>query len=201
MNEWGGSKTIKVKVRVLAATNQDLEEQIELGNFRADLFYRLNVVPVFVPPLRQRLEDIPLLVADFLQECSRKGLSGKEFAPESLVVMQEYGWPGNVRELRNFIERSLIMSSETLISAESIRNLLNITSSSLAAPAQGSAVGLERFGEEFRHLNYRDAKQVFERKYLRMCLKDNRGNISQTAEQIGLERSHLHRKIKELAIA
>lgn len=193
----GGSRTIKVNVRVLAATNKNLEEEIEQGNFRADLFYRLNVVPVFVPPLRERREDISLLVADFLQEFGRKGLGAKEFSPKALAVLEEYSWPGNVRELRNFIERTLIMSPEERIEADLVSNLL--APGSAAPPTAGRAAEPvpARLGE-FRRLSYKDAKRLFEREYLRMCLEDNSGNISQTAEQIGLERSHLHKKVKTL---
>jgi len=187
----GGSKTIRVNVRVLAATNKNLEEEIERGNFRADLFYRLNVVPVFVPPLRERREDIPALVADFLREFARKGLGGKEIEPDALAVMMDYRWPGNVRELRNFIERVLIMGPEGRVEAGFVRQLLG------AAAAAGEVAGRGGLGE-FRGLSYKDAKQLFEREYLRMCLDDNSGNISRTAEQIGLERSHLHKKLKSL---
>ncbi|ADH85050.1 sigma-54-dependent transcriptional regulator [Desulfurivibrio alkaliphilus] len=187
----GGAKTIKVNVRVLAATNKNLEEEIDKGNFRADLFYRLNVVPIFVPPLRRRREDIPLLVADFVAEFRNKSLGGKDFTPEAVAVMQEYDWPGNVRELRNFVERTLIMSPEERIEAAMVRQLL-----ALPGAAAGAAVDPGSYLE----LSYKDAKRSFEREYLRMCLAANNGNISQTAEQIGLERSHLHKKLKTLEL-
>ncbi|MDF1614567.1 sigma-54-dependent transcriptional regulator [Desulfurivibrio dismutans] len=193
----GGAKTIEVDVRVLAATNKNLEEEIEKGNFRADLFYRLNVVPIFVPPLRQRREDIGLLVADFTAEFKHKGLGGKEFTPEAVAVMREYGWPGNVRELRNFVERTLIMSPEDIIKAGMVRQLLGLSESVDGAAAEA---GVPTDLAAFLKFNYKDAKRSFEREYLRMCLAANNGNISQTAEQIGLERSHLHKKVKMLEL-
>ncbi len=120
----GGSKTISVNVRVLAATNKNLEEEIEAGNFRADLFYRLNVVPITMPPLRERLEDIPLLVEALMAELSSKGLGCKEFSAAALTEMMAHRWPGNVRELRNFVERLSIMCPNTEITAGQIRSFL-----------------------------------------------------------------------------
>lgn len=197
----GGGRTIKVNVRVLAATNKNLEEEIERGRFRADLFYRLNVVPIFVPPLRERREDVAALVADFLKEFRGKGLGCREFSPEALVVMENYPWPGNVRELRNFVERTLIMNPEDRIEAPLVRRLLAVTSpagQNRSGPAAADEAGAARRLLALRQLNYKEAKRVFEQEYLRMCLADNNGNISQTAEQIGLERSHLHKKMKAL---
>ncbi len=193
----GGGKTVKVDVRVLAATNKNLELEIEKGNFRADLFYRLNVVPIFVPPLRRRREDIPALVADFTEEFRLKGLGAKEFTPRAVGVLQEYDWPGNIRELRNFIERTLIMTPEEIIEPALVRQLLPLADPVPASPA-GEAVPAGM--AELCRLNYKEAKRVFEREYLRMCLAANSGNISQTAEQVGLERSHLHKKMKSLEL-
>ena len=189
----GGSKTIQVEVRVLAATNKDLEQEIEKGAFRADLYYRLNVVPIQVPPLRERREDIPLLVADFVANNARKGMGEKEFSPGALQVMMQHGWPGNVRELRNFVERVMIMCPAETVDDVVVGQLLGI------APVEGgpSVVGL---GALYRSLNYKEAKKIFERDFLKARLAGNDGNISQTAEQIGLERSHLHRKMKSLSL-
>ncbi len=189
----GGSKTIQVEVRVLAATNKDLEQEIENGAFRADLFYRLNVVPIQVPPLRERREDLPLLVADFVADNARKGLGEKEFSTGALQAMMRHAWPGNVRELRNFVERVMIMCpAETVDEAEVVR-LLGI------APGEDapSAAGVDAL---YRTLSYKEAKKIFERDFLKVRLAGNEGNISQTAEQIGLERSHLHRKMKSLSL-
>ncbi|HSR35840.1 MAG TPA: sigma-54 dependent transcriptional regulator, partial [Desulfurivibrionaceae bacterium] len=189
----GGSKTITVNVRVLAATNKNLEEEIERGTFRADLFYRLNVVPIFVPPLRERLEDLPLLVEDFVADCVRKGFGAKRFAKAALHVMCQHPWPGNVRELRNFVERALIMSAGKEVSEAEVRMLLGGGEAKMPA-------GPEECLARYRHLPYKEAKRLFERDYLSLQLAANSGNISQTAEQIGLERSHLHKKMKSLAL-
>src|SRR3989338_5580795 len=189
----GGSKTIQVEVRVLAATNKDLEQEIENGTFRADLYYRLNVVPIQVPPLRERREDIPLLVADFVADNARKGLGEKEFSPGALQAMMQHGWPGNVRELRNFVERVMIMCPAETVDETKVGQLLGIA----PADAASLAVGLE---ELYHSLSYKEAKKIFERDFLKARLAGNDGNISQTAEQIGLERSHLHRKMKSLSL-
>ncbi len=190
----GGGKTISVSVRVLAATNKDLEKEIELGSFRADLFWRLNVVPIHVPPLRERLEDIPDLVTFFLKEFNKKGFGEKEFSPEALGTMQNHSWPGNVRELRNFIERAVIMSSEPVISEGVVSSLLHPTMHVSAGLGGGKSI------DKFKLMNFKDAKKQFEREYLEARLQENKGNISQTAEQIGLERSHLHKKLKTYEI-
>lgn len=190
----GGSKTISVNVRVLAATNKDLEKEIEEGNFRADLFWRLNVVPIHVPPLRERLEDIPLFVEEFLQEYSKKGFGEKIFSSGALKLMRQHDWSGNVRELRNFIERVVIMCPELEVPEEFIAQLL-------ASSTNGAQTSQERANVSlFRGMNFKEAKKVFEREFLRARLKENEGNISQTAEQIGIERSHLHKKMKTLEV-
>jgi len=192
----GGTKTIHVEVRVLAATNKDLEQEIEKGNFRADLFYRLNVVPIQVPPLRERLEDIPLLVADFVADNGRKGLGKKNFSAAALQLLMRHGWPGNVRELRNFVERVMIMSPVEVVDEALVASLLG---GNLAGQRAASAdPGLAAL---YGSLNFKEAKKIFEREYLKLRLDENDGNISQTAEQIGLERSHLHKKLKALALA
>ncbi len=192
----GGGKTISVDVRVLAATNKNLEEEIEKGNFRADLFYRLNVVPIIVPPLRQRLDDIPLLLVDFLQDMARKGLGEKEFDDSGLAALQDHDWPGNVRELRNLVERAVIMSPGSTITREDLAALL---------PAAGIGSGLGAVGGDaltapYLIKNFKEARKLFEREFLLARLQECDGNISQTAEEIGLERSHLHKKVKALEI-
>jgi two-component system nitrogen regulation response regulator NtrX len=190
----GGAKTISVNVRVLAATNKNLEAEIEQGTFRADLFYRLNVVPIFVPPLRERLEDLPLLVEDFVADCFRKGFGRKRFARAALQLMARHPWPGNVRELRNFVERALIMSPGEEVSEAEVRMLLG------GGAAKAAPQSLEEYLAAYKNLSYKEAKRLFERDYLGLQLAANHGNISQTAEQIGLERSHLHKKMKSLAM-
>jgi len=169
----GGNKTIKVNVRVLAATNKNLEEEIEAGNFRADLFWRLNVVPM------------KLLVS--------RGIKHKGFSPDAYQALMEHHWPGNVRELRNFIERLAIMCQEPTITADHIRIFLN--------PKQQSGPVGGVFGlNPFLAADYKTAKRLFEKEYLQQKLLQNDNNISKTAEQVGLERSHLHKKLKSFEI-
>ncbi|MBM9616203.1 sigma-54-dependent Fis family transcriptional regulator [Desulfobulbus rhabdoformis] len=189
----GGSRTIEVDVRVLAATNKDLEEEIELGNFRADLFYRLNVVPITVPELQDRREDIPLLVADFVQQFSKKGISLKDFTPEALLLLQQHHWPGNVRELRNLVERLVIMTPGDRIDAADVTLFLGSPAKTVMHPP-GQLLA-------YNALPFKEARRQFETDYLSAKLQENEGNISKTAEQIGMERSHLHKKLKALDIA
>ncbi|MBU4262616.1 MAG: sigma-54 dependent transcriptional regulator [Proteobacteria bacterium] len=197
----GGTKTISVNVRVLAATNKNLEQEIEQGSFRADLFWRLNVVPIYMPPLRERLDDLPLLVNDLLVEFSRKGLGKKEFTPEAMRLMTCHNWPGNVRELRNFVERVAIMTPQEMVTEKIIAPMLPIDVRLLE---QMHAAGTGKNISPVSHLgfdaSFKEAKRLFEKEYLEEKLKKNDGNISQTAEQIGLERSHLHKKLKALGI-
>ncbi len=190
----GGGKTISVNVRVLAATNKDLEREIEAGNFRADLFYRLNVVPINVPPLRDRLDDIPLLVEEFLGDMARKGLGGKSFDEAGIKALMEHSWPGNVRELRNLVERAVIMAPGDTISEDDLAVLLPVGQGLTASPVS------ETWQTPFMVNDFKEAKKIFEREFLRVKLMENHGNISQTAEEIGLERSHLHKKVKTLGV-
>ena len=189
----GGSKTIKVNVRVLAATNKNLEREIELGNFRADLFYRLNVVPIHVPRLAQRREDIPQIVEDLMQGLKEKGLNTKILTDDALAAMQAHDWPGNVRELRNFVERLCIMCPDDTVKASHVRLFLGQT----APPA---APGQDNPQPPFQTDDFKEARRLFEQEYLQYKLDENGGNISRTAEQVGLERSHLHKKLKSLNI-
>lgn len=190
----GGNKTISVNVRVLAATNKNLEEEIENGNFRADLFWRLNVVPITVPFLKDRLEDIPLLAEELLLSLVDKGLKKKKFSEDAYKVMMNHSWPGNVRELRNFIERLAIMCPEETISAEQVSLFLGHT------VPRGTATGNEDQLTPYHTDDFKEAKKSFEKEYLKQKLADNDNNISKTAEQVGLERSHLHKKLKSLEI-
>ncbi len=190
----GGNQTIQVNVRVLAATNKNLEEEIEAGNFRADLFWRLNVVPIHLPLLRERFEDIPELVADFVEELTHKGLAKKSFTDEALSVMMHHTWPGNVRELRNFVERIVIMCPDEKISAKTVEHYL------LPIPSTSDSTLEKTTLLPYRTKNFKEAKKEFEREYLIGKLRDNNGNISQTAEMLGMERSHLHKKLKTLHI-
>jgi two-component system nitrogen regulation response regulator NtrX len=169
---------------VVAATNKQLEQEIDRGNFREDLFYRLNVIPFNVPALRERVEDIPLLARHFLREfTSAYGRKAKEFAPEALALLQEYPWPGNVRELRNLIERIVIMNPQMRIDARHV-----------PLPAS-RRVPVETFS------SLQEVREAAEREYIFRKLEETKGNVSRTAELLGLERSHLYRKMKALGIA
>jgi two-component system nitrogen regulation response regulator NtrX len=188
----GGNKTIEVDVRVIAATNKDLEEEIKEGHFREDLYFRLNVLPFTVPPLRERKEDIPLLTKHFLQYfCSKESREIKSIEKAALETLISYNWPGNVRELKNLIERLVIMTPEPIIRLEDLPHAIT-RGLQLKAPDQG---GLGPMPD-----SYREAKEIFEKHFLLDKLKKNNWNISRTAEEIGLERSNLHRKIKSYGI-
>jgi two-component system nitrogen regulation response regulator NtrX len=182
----GSGEFVQVDVRVVAATNKNLEEEIERGNFREDLFYRLNVIPFFVPPLRERREDIPLLAAHFLAEFTTAyGRKPKELTPEAYRVLAEYHWPGNVRELRNLIERIVILNPQVRVDARHIP---------LAAPRKQQERPLDRFG------SLQEVREAAEREYILKKLDETNGNVSRTAELLGLERSNLYRKMKTLGI-
>ena len=187
----GGSKTIKVDVRILAATNKDLEKEIEKGRFREDLYYRLNVIPIVVPPLRERKEDIPILVQEFLEEFSRKlGTPQKSMEQEAVQYLMDYDWPGNVRELKNFIERLVILTQKDVIRAG------DLLSQFQGRPRQGLG-----YSPDFMACpDFKTARSMFEREYILRKLEENQGNITKTADAIGIERRHLHRKIKSLGI-
>ena len=186
----GGNTFIPTDVRVLAATNKDLELEMEAGRFRQDLYYRLNVIPLRVPPLRERKEDIPVLTNWFLREFSLKECEeGKTIADDALTKLIEHDWPGNVRELKNFIERLVIMVPQDVITAKDIPLL---TEGNHEIPE----AALPLFASE----SFRTAKIDFEKEYIIKKLKEFDGNISKTAEAIGLERSNLHRKIKRYGL-
>ncbi len=177
----GGSTNLKVDVRVIAATNKDLNEEVKRGNFREDLFFRLNVIPISVPPLKDRKEDIPLLVEYFIQSlASEYGQTPKKITDEAIRELQRYDWPGNIRELKNLIERLLIMTPSSVINARDIQ-LVN-------KRYEGS--------DYFIYKTLKEAREAFERDFIVRRLEENRWNISRTAEVLNIERSNLHRKIK-----
>jgi two-component system nitrogen regulation response regulator NtrX len=184
----GASTPVHIDVRVIAATNKDLEEEIARGNFREDLFYRLNVIPFYVPPLRDRKEDLPLLAREFLQDLGAQyGRPHVEIAESALTALKQYHWPGNVRELRNLIERVLILNPKVqLIEGKHLPMLVQRTESRNAGR------------EEFTTLQ--QAREAYERDYILKELDRSHGNVSRTAEALGLERSHLYRKMKALGI-
>ena len=184
----GAAESIQVDVRVIAATNKHLEEEIERGNFREDLFYRLNVIPFYVPPLRERLEDVPLLADHFLREfTSAYGRKPKELTPEAIQTLKEYPWPGNVRELKNLMERIVIMNPQVRVDARHIP--LN--------PARRAV--FERPTDNFASLH--EFRESAERDYIQKKLEETKGNVTRAAELLGLERSNLYRKMKSLGIA
>jgi two-component system, NtrC family, nitrogen regulation response regulator NtrX len=191
----GASTPVHVDTRVIAATNKDLEEEIARGNFREDLFYRLNVIPFYVPPLRDRKEDIPLLSREFLSEFGQQyGRPHVEISDAALTALKQYHWPGNVRELRNVIERVLILNPKTQrIEAKYLPMLVQRTEGSSATRAGNGN------REEFSTLQ--QAREAYERDYILKELDRCHGNVSRAAESLGLERSHLYRKMKALGIS
>jgi two-component system nitrogen regulation response regulator NtrX len=184
----GASESIQVDVRVVASTNKNLEEEIERGNFREDLFYRLNVIPFHVPPLRERIEDVRLLADYFVREFTTAyGRKPKELTEEALRALEQYPWPGNVRELRNLMERIVIMNPQVRIDARHIP-LDRSRRAVFDRP-------MDRFG------SLQEVREAAERDFILKKLEEARGNVSRTAELLGLERSHLYRKMKALGIA
>ncbi len=187
----GGTTRIRVDARVLAATNKDLQAEIRAGAFREDLYFRLNVIPIFVPPLRERQEDIPLLAEHFMAEFSREyGRRAKAFDTGAIAVLQRYGWPGNVRELRNVIERLMIMAPGDSITGVDVTFLQQNAVGRPEPPEQ--AAGRQKLHE---------ARDQFERDLILRTLAEQQGNMSKTAEVLGVERSNLYRKMRAFGIA
>ena len=192
MEAVGGATRIKVDARVLAATNKDLQAGIKTGNFREDLYFRLNVIPIFVPPLRDRQEDIPMLADHFMAEFSREyGRRPKTFEGQAMTLLQRYSWPGNVRELRNVIERLMIMVPGDAIS---VADMAFLNQSDMARPLD---LGESQAGR----LTLHEARDRFERDLILRTLAEQQGNMSRTAEVLGVERSNLYRKMRAFGIA
>ena len=190
MEAVGGSTRIKVDARVLAATNKDLTAEIRASRFREDLYFRLNVVPIFVPPLRDRQEDIPLLADHFMAMLAREyGRRPKTFEADAVIAMKQYAWPGNVRELRNLVERLMIMVPGDRISSRDLSFLDQTLTSGAPAPAPVAA-----------STRLHEARDRFERDYILRALAVQQGNISRTAELLGIERSNLYRKMRSFGI-
>jgi two-component system nitrogen regulation response regulator NtrX len=201
----GSARTIKVDVRVIAATNKDLEEAIQRGEFREDLFFRLNVIPIVVPPLRDRRGDIPLLVQHFARRTSEEhNLKPKRFDARAMEALQRYRWRGNIRELRNAVERLMIMTPGDIVRAEDLapdirsdapsRQAAPDAPSAAPSPSQGSASGAQPVG------TLREFKDASERAYLVQKLRENNWNISKTAELIDTPRSNLYKKLEQYGI-
>ncbi len=184
----GGTEVKKVDVRVIAATNKDLLKEAEKGNFREDLYYRLNVVPLYVPPVRERKSDINVLTSYFLEEIAEElGIAPKSISPDALDIMIEYRWPGNVRELRNLIERLCILSTGPRIEVGDL-------------PPLELAGGGDMPKDPFNIKTYNEFKNYTEREYLIKKLSDNDGNVSRTARQLGMQRSNLYKKLEKYGI-
>lgn len=182
----GSNTPVKVDVRVISATNKPLSSLIENGDFRADLFYRLNVIPFQIPPLRERLEDIPALVEHFNRKFSLSyGKKLKEFSPEAIEALQNYAWLGNVRELKNTIERVVIMVEKQKISGEDLPKF-NVSDEPIAS--------------SFRFPSFKDATDAYQREFILHKLAEFDGNVAKAAESMGVDRSHLYRRMKNLGI-
>ncbi len=184
----GGGRTHQVDVRVIAATNKDLEAEIQAGRFREDLYFRLNVIPFHVPPLRERKGDIPALAVHFIRLfCAEEKRDPVEIVPAALSILQEYPWPGNVRELKNIMERMVILSRGDRITADDLPPAVRAAAGA-APPLPDEGVGL------------REARRHFERRFILGHLEETGWNVSQTADRIGLDKSSLYKKLKELEI-
>jgi two-component system nitrogen regulation response regulator NtrX len=184
----GSRRPVTVDVRVIAATNKKLEDEIARGTFREDLFYRLNVVPVVIAPLRERTEDVPIFARHFLEEfCTAYGRKPRELSPGAIEVMTQYPWPGNVRELRNVIERLVIMCPDERVEAHHL------------PPELFRGLGLRNSAQAAATLA--EARHAYEREMILRKLEENHWNMTRTAASLGLERSHLYRKMKSLGIS
>ena len=182
----GSNTPVKVDVRVISATNKPLDELIENGNFRADLFYRLNVIPFQIPPLRERLEDVPLLVEHFNRKfTSDYGKKPKIFSTDAIERLQNYSWLGNVRELRNTVERVVIMHGKQKVAADDLPEL-NLKSETPAS--------------SFRFPSFKEANDAYQREFILHKLAEADNNVSKAADAMGVDRSHLYRRMKNLGI-
>jgi two-component system nitrogen regulation response regulator NtrX len=187
----GGEESLSVDVRVISATNKDIHEQIRGGRFREDLFFRINVVPITVPPLRERIEDMPELVEYFMEKFKRPSAKEpKTVSPEGMKLLCAYHWPGNIRELKNFVERINIMAEEPVISASSVMSFLGAT------PRQETDDALAAYAA----MTLAEARDSLERDLITARLKENGGNISRAADALGVYASNLHSKMKKLKI-
>ncbi len=185
----GGQRSITVDVRVLAATNRDLERAVAEGAFREDLFFRLNVVPLSAPPLRERLTDVPLLLQGFIRNfCKENGYREKRVDEDAMARLSAYAWPGNVRELKNIAERLVIMSGETITRSDLPESIAGVR----PAPAPPKFDGPRP--------TLRDFREAAERQFVQETLEENGWNISRTAQVLGIERTNLHKKIKALGL-
>ena len=192
----GGEKEIEVNVRVVAATNKDLLKEIEAGNFRMDLYHRLSVILIHVPPLVERKEDIPLLTSNFLEEiCNDYGMPVKKISDGALEALKTLPWTGNIRELRNMAERLIILSDKT-ITEDDIRAFANPS-----GPVSSNSPGQANTDRDFdQFTNFQEYKDYAEREYIKFKLEKNNWNVSKTADDIDIQRSHLYSKIEKYGL-
>ena len=189
----GGHRTINVNVRVIAATNKDLQQEIKKGNFREDLFYRLNVFPLVLPPLRARSEDIPVLLEEFVSLLSQEhNFKPLTFSPEAVKILQKLSWPGNVRELKNFVERMYILYQGMEITSDMLPG--QVKEAAQVNPEQNFEFSVMEQNDLPQ--DFKQARSMFEARFLDLKLKEFEGNVSRLADAIGLERSYLYRKLK-----
>jgi DNA-binding NtrC family response regulator len=198
----GGEQTLKVDVRVIAATNRDLPGAVAAGQFREDLYFRLAVVPLRAPPLRERASDIPLLCAAFIQDaCRDNGMKEKAISQEAVALLSEYSWPGNVRELRNVIERLVILSEESVGVGDLPEEIVEeVSRRKREAVSAGQMLPRVELPPEARALPLREFRDHMEREYIRIKLDENGWNISRTANLLGIERTNLHKKMRSLGL-
>ena len=188
----GAEESISVDVRVISATNKDIQEQIRKGKFREDLYFRINVVPIIVPPLRDRMDDMSELVSYFMEKYKRPSAKeAKTVSEEGMRILRAYHWPGNIRELKNFVERINIMCEEDVISADSVKSFLG------AAPRGQTNDALTAYAD----MTLAQARDSFERDLIASRLRESGGNISRAADSLGVYASNLHSKMKKLKIA
>ena len=191
----GGTSKVAVDVRIVSSTSRNIEAEIAAGKFREDLYHRLSVVPVRVPPLAERREDIPDLVNYFMEQISLStGLPQRQIGADAMAVLQSHDWPGNVRQLRNNVERLMILAGGDPSAVISASMLPQDVGSMVPSMPNGNG------GEQLMGLPLREARELFEREYLLAQINRFGGNISRTAEFVGMERSALHRKLKALGI-
>jgi two-component system nitrogen regulation response regulator NtrX len=187
----GGEASISVDVRLIAATNKTIEEEVRAGRFREDLYFRLNVIPIRLPALRERIEDLPQLLAYFMEKYKRASASEpKRVSEPALELLAGYAWPGNIRELKNFIERVTIMSEEQVISPETVRSYLRTREER----------GVDDMFRRFDSMKLNEARDAFEREFLQRKLQENGNNVGRTSQALGVTPSNLHNKLRKYAI-
>ncbi len=186
----GGSRTLSIDVRVIASSNKDLEKEIEKGTFREDIYYRLNVIPIEVPPLRNRVEDIPQLMEIFFDECAKQNRSKKKVVTQNILdLLSKYSWPGNVRELKNLVERLAIMTDKDVIDEYDLPSPYHPKGKDDVASAETQL---------FLSNSIKEAKEMFEREFIKRKMIQHSNNVASTAKAIGVQRNYLYKKLKKL---